>query len=164
MEQQTLTTIIAGIILILLQDWRARRTERTAKRIGRQAKIAARKVSETAASAANDLKVHTSAQAEVIKNELTKNGGDSVKDKVDQAAKDSTTAVVQNQEIISQNEGIIERIKQVEIIVARFICHQAKNDLARSKLLEEEAKLIEQMKVDQTPHNDESNSPDQYHK
>lgn len=147
LENQTLATIIAGIILILLQEWRALRTERTAKRIGRQAKIAARKVSETAVSAANDLKVHTSAQAEVIKNELTKNGGDSVKDKVDQAAKDSTTAVVQNQEIISQNEGIIERLKQVEITVARFICHQANNDLARSKLLEEEAKMIAESNI-----------------
>lgn len=91
MESNTLATVVAAIILLLLQEWRASRVERntksTATELAKQTKVV------------NEVVVKASA---VVAEELKKNGGDSVKDKVDQAAADSVLAVKQNERILSR--------------------------------------------------------------
>lgn len=105
-----------------------------------------------------------------IVEELSPNSGGSIKDQVEKAAKNSTTAVGQNEGLKELSEAIIRRVdesvgplrnvprdllaleadlkslrvdvKKGELKLARFISHWANGDLQTSSLLREERELL----------------------
>jgi hypothetical protein len=101
----------------------------------------------------------------IVLKELTTNSGSSMKDKLDQAAKDSkealdvsrealevckrldpkVTAIVRHQRMMDQElSGVREGLSQVKTTIARQIIHTVHNDMHTSELLKEEQRILEE--------------------
>lgn len=124
-------------------------------------------------------KLSGKAWVRLIMKELTKNGGNSVKDQVIAAAKDSKEALELSNKMNRKIQGISSRQKSHIITVdrgmreikdeqalikkeqldadkklARFIVHEANGSLTTARLVQEERELLEKMERDK-PHDNE---------
>jgi hypothetical protein len=105
-----------------------------------------------------------------ISNELSRNGGDTVKDIVTRAAADSKKAAEDSRKALDLSVSLDRRMrrhgkrltiatrKQVEFEqrmkdlyekFARYVVHEAKNDLHASRLFEEEKRVVEKLENEQ---------------